>query len=129
MAPGTGGWAILYNVSMRFSLLAALALLGATAHGQTLAEVKVFGAAYAKAKKALATKPGDKKLRLAFVAAGDRFATATMMAPELDRKVKYRDALRLYREVLKVDPKNREAKNNSEMIVGIYKQLGKPVPN
>jgi tetratricopeptide (TPR) repeat protein len=113
---------------MRFSLLLLAALLGASACAQSLAEVKGYGAAYAKAKKALAAKPKDKALRRAFVAAGDRYATATMMAPELDRKVKYRDALRLYREVLKVDPSNHEAKSNSDLIVSIYKQFGKPVP-
>ena len=110
-------------------LLAAFALVAATGFAQTAAEVKAYGAAYAKAKKALAAKPKDKKLQATFVAAGDRFATATMTSPDLDRKAKYRDSLRLYREVLKVDPKNHEAANNSKMIVDIYKSMGRPVPN
>ncbi len=114
---------------MRISILLASALLAASALAQTAAEVKTYGTAYAKAKKVLAAKPKDKKAKQAFVVAGDRFATATMMSPDLDRKVKYRESLRVYREVLKVDPQNKEAKNNSEMIISIYKQLGKPIPN
>ena len=108
--------------------LLALVALASTTFAQTPVQVKAYGVAYAKAKKSLAAKPKDKKLQRAFTVAGDRYATATMTAPELSPKTKYRAALRVYREVLKVDPKNREAKNNSEMIVAIYKQMGRPVP-
>ncbi len=114
---------------MRFSLLlVVLAAFAAVTSAQTTAEVKTYGKAYDAAKKSLTSRPKDPKSRQAFVAAGDRYATATMMSPDLDRKVKYRDALRIYREVLKVDPKNHEAKNNSDMIVSIYKQMGRPIP-
>ena len=111
------------------ALLAAFALLAATACAQTAAEIANYGKAYAAAKKALAAKPKDKKLQKAFIVAGDRYATATMNAPSLPPRTKYREALRLYREVLKVDPKNKEAANNSKMIVDIYKSMGRPVPN
>lgn len=99
---------------------------GAAAEDKQLASLRK---AYESAKKSLSAKPKDKKLQQAFVVAGDRYALATMMAPSLSPKVKYPGALRLYREVLKVDPKNREAANNSKMIIDIYKQMGKPVPN
>ena len=110
-------------------LVAALALLATSALAQSAAQVKAYGSAYDAAKKTLAAKPKDAKAKVAYVAAGDRYATATMMSPDLDRKAKYRDALKVYREVLKVDPKNHEAKNNSDMIVSIYKSMGRPVPN
>ena len=87
-----------------------------------------YKTAYLAAKKRLAATPKDKKVRAAFVVAGDRYATATMTADSLPPRTKYRDALRLYREVLKVDPKNREAANNSKMIIDIYKSMGRPVP-
>ena len=115
---------------MRLSILmAALLALVAASVAQTPAELTAYGKAYASAKKALAAKPKDKKARAAFVVAGDRYATATMNAPSLPPKVKYRAALQLYREVLKVDPTNHEAKNNSEMIVSIYKSMHRPIPN
>ena len=114
---------------MRLSpLLLATVALAALASAQTATEVKAYGNAYAAAKKGFAARPKDPKARQAVVAAGDRYATATMMSPDLDRKAKYRDALRIYREVLKVDPKNHEAKNNSDMIVSIYRQMGRPIP-
>ncbi|RYG26306.1 hypothetical protein EON82_03915 [bacterium] len=85
--------------------------------------------AYATAKKALAAKPKDKKVRAAFVVAADRYATAMMVESTLPPRMRYPGALRIYREVLKVDPKNVEAKNNSKMIVDVYKSMGRPVPN
>lgn len=115
---------------MRFpTLLVAVAALAAAAGAQSAAQVKAYGNAFAAAKKTFAARPKDPKARQGFVAAGDRFATSTMMSPDLDRKVKYRDALRIYREVLKVDPTNHEAKSNSDLIVSIYKSMHRPVPN
>ena len=111
------------------ALLALVAASSAQAPDAEAKQLAKYGADYAAAKKNLAAKPKDKRLRTAFVVAGDRYATATMTAAALPPKVKYRSALRLYREVLKVDPANREAKNNSEMIVSIYKSMHRPVPN
>lgn len=75
-----------------------------------------------------AKNPKDSKLKHAFVVATVRLATATMAADELDPKVKYRRALRLYREALKHEPNNEEAKNNSQQIIDVYKSMGKEVP-
>lgn len=101
-----------------------------TAGAQTSPEkaLATYKKAYLAAKKNLAAKPKDKKTRAAFIVAGDRYATATMTADSLPPRVKYRAALQLYREVLKVDPKNKEATNNSKMIIDIYKSMGRPVP-
>jgi hypothetical protein len=115
---------------MRFPvLLAAFALLAATAFSQTPAEMTKYGKDYEVAKKALAAKPKDKKVRAKFVETACRYGTASMYSPSVPPRVKYRQALRLYREVLKIDPKNKEASNNSKMIIDIYKQMGRPVPN
>ena len=83
---------------------------------------------YTVAKKAYARhhSPGAKQL---LVAASDRYALSSMYAAVLPPKVKYRQALRLYREVLKIDPANREAKNNSELIISIYRSMHRPIPN
>lgn len=42
---------------------------------------------------------------------------------------KYPKALALYRVALSLDPDQPEAKANSEMIIGIYESLGRPVPS
>lgn len=42
--------------------------------------------------------------------------------------VKYPGALKLFREAAKADPANKSAQEGADMIVSIYKQMGKPVP-
>jgi tetratricopeptide (TPR) repeat protein len=112
------------------ALLAAALLLAVSARAQTdeKKELATYQKAYSAAKKILAAKPKDPKVRSNFVAAGNRLATRTMTADSLPPRMKYPTALRLYREVLKVEPKNYEAKNNSEMIISIYKSMGRPIP-
>ncbi|MBS1716226.1 MAG: hypothetical protein JSS72_00665 [Armatimonadetes bacterium] len=69
--------------------------------------------------------PGAAKT---YAAAVTKLATTTMLSPVLDRKVKYRDALRLYREALKYDPTNKDAMGNKNMIESIYRSMGRPIP-
>jgi tetratricopeptide (TPR) repeat protein len=57
------------------------------------------------------------------------YGTAVMLAPELTPKEKYPKALRLFREVLKLDPDNAQAKKSAETIEAIYKSMGRPVPS
>jgi hypothetical protein len=102
------------------------ASFGATA--SDLKELKVSEADYASAKKLFQKKP-DATRKAALVKATDRYAMTSMMSPALAPKVKYRQALRLYREALKLDPSNHEAKHNSDLIVSIYKSMHRPVPN
>lgn len=78
-------------------------------------------AAYLKVKT-------DKAKKTAYVNATVKLATATMTSPILGAKVKYPKALRLYREALKIDPKNKEAAANKKMIEDIYKQMGREIP-
>lgn len=85
-------------------IVLSLAAFAAIAAAQSPdSQLPGFRASYLSAKKALAARPKDSKTRAAFVVAGDRLATATMTADSLPRKTKYADALRLYREVLRVD--------------------------
>lgn len=91
-------------------------------------QLLVLEQAYASAKKALTGHPKDPTARKNFVVATDRFATATMGSLYLTPHEKYPKALRLYREVLKVDPSNHEASNNASLIISIYKSMHRPVP-
>lgn len=81
------------------------------------------------AKAAFAKRPKDGQVKHRYVVATVRLGTATMTSEALDRKVKYRRALRLYREALKVDPNNVEAKNNKQMIEDIYRSMHRPIPD
>lgn len=115
------------------TMLAVIALAGAqtSSHKPAAsvdAELKRTEAAYTKAKTAYTKKP-SAATKQALVVASTKFGTAAMISPTLDRKVKYKKALHLYREALKLDPKNAEAKSNSEMIISIYKSMGRPIPN
>ena len=112
------------------ALVAVVALISfAVAQKPADKQLVKFQAAYTTAKKALVAKPKDKTVRAKFVAAADRYATAMMVESTLPPRLRYPGALRIYREVLKVDPKNAEARNNSKMIVDVYKSMGRPVPN
>ncbi len=94
----------------------------------TLKQLQQIGTEYKAAKAALSKNPKDAKAKKRFVAAGVKFGHESMMSSVLDRKLKYKQALTVYREVLKVDPKNPVAKQESELIINIYKSLGRPVP-
>ena len=112
--------------------IALLGLLVAPAAAQDLkadkAQLAKVEKQYVAAKAAFTKKPKDAKLKKAYVDATVKFGTATMTSNALPPRSKYPGALKLYREALKVDPKNDEAKNNAAMIEAIYKQMGRPVP-
>jgi tetratricopeptide (TPR) repeat protein len=83
---------------------------------------------YRAAKTSFEKSPKNASLKKKYVAATVKLGTATMTSISLAPKDKYPPALRLYREALKHDPKNVEAKNNLEMIESIYRQMGRPIP-
>lgn len=51
-----------------------------------------------------------------------------MFEADVPPKEKYRPALKYYRKVLAVDPKNQEAIANKDKIEEIYTQMGLPIP-
>jgi len=119
------------------SVLACVALLiGAVGYCQGAAKLdqkelamlkgleKTYSAAKAKSLKA----PKDAKLKKDYVGATLKYADAVLVSPALSPKEKYPRSLKLYREARKVDPKNAHAKENIDLIEGIYKQMGRPIP-
>jgi tetratricopeptide (TPR) repeat protein len=83
---------------------------------------------YEKAKKAYEAAKSDEKLKQTYIDATNSLADANLYADELPPRVKYPAALKYFREVLKVDPKNAKALENEKLIVDIYKSMGKAVP-
>jgi hypothetical protein len=73
-------------------------------------------------------KPGDAKVKADLVVAKLDYADAWMFGESLPQRVKYRVALKVYRQVLELDPKNEKATASKKQIEEIYKSLGRPVP-
>ena len=73
-------------------------------------------------------KPKNAALKKTYIKSTLKLAYETMTSLALPPKVKYPGSLRLYREVLKVDPKNAEAIKNKNMMEDIYKKMGLPIP-
>ncbi len=72
--------------------------------------------------------PKDAKKRKEYISLTLTLANNVQASMALSSKEKYPKSLRLYREVLKTDPKNAEAKENKERIEMIYRSMGRPIP-
>jgi tetratricopeptide (TPR) repeat protein len=91
------------------------------------AALKKLEAAYTTAKASYAKKPKDSKVTKSFVDAAYAVGMGRMYS-NLPPRQKYSGALDAFREVLKINPKHKGAKDSYEMIANIYKQMGRPVP-
>lgn len=123
MRPGIARMLALFSVVFSFCLVLA--------QGDLKAEKAKLGRlekAYVSAKSAWKAKPKSPQLKGAYARATNNLASAVMVSPALDSKAKYPKALRLYREVLKVQPKNAEALKYRDLIESIYRSMNKPIP-
>ncbi len=93
-----------------------------------LAMLKGLETEQAKAKAVFTKNPGDANAKKKYVAVTMKLADAQLVSPALSSKQKYPMALRNYRIAYKLDPKNKDAKGNIDMIEGIYKSMGRPIP-
>lgn len=84
--------------------------------------------AYETTKAAYEKHPKDKSARNAYIDAATKYGHESMMSPVLEPRVKYKQALHIYRDVLKLDPNNKVAKPESELIIKIYQSMNRPVP-
>jgi hypothetical protein len=117
------------------SFAVLLSLFAAIGFGQNPAQDKKDAANLAKlgkqrdaAKLSMTKHPGNQKLTHSFVEMNDVYANKTMTAGWLSPHEKYSKALRLYRESLKADPKDPEARKWVDEIESIYKSMGRPIP-
>lgn len=83
---------------------------------------------YNNRKRVFQADRNNAAKRKAFVDATVRYGSAVMMSPALRPNEKYPRALRLYREALRLDPRNKEALTNKRMIEDIYRSMGRPIP-
>ena len=92
------------------------------------AEMTKLEATYKRAKAAgEKAKPGTPKQK-AYIDATVAYGNCVLVSPLLTPKDKYPKALSLYREALKLDPKNKVALENKNMIEQIYKSMNRPIP-
>jgi len=82
----------------------------------------------AVAEKAFKLAPKDSVVKGEYIRKSMALANYVLDAQYLSPKEKYPRSLRLYRAVLKVDPKNKDAKLKRDTIERIYKQMGRPIP-
>lgn len=94
----------------------------------TPAKLKKLQANYKSAKAAYGKKPKDAKVKKAYVEATFALGMGTMYGENLSPHERYAGALGYFREVLKVEPKHKLAKDNYDMIAEIYRRMGRPVP-
>lgn len=123
---------------MRFPVIVALlTLLVSFAFGQTSnpaaleAERRMLVHLEEKHRMAKAEHtraPRDAAKRKAYIDTTLKLGIETMTALSMPPREKYPKALRLFREVLRVDPKNKEATKWRDQIVEIYRSMGRPVP-
>jgi Tfp pilus assembly protein PilF len=82
----------------------------------------------ATTKAAFTKKPKDAKVKKAYVDANVALGLQYTYSNTVDRKEKYKLALKYFKEALKHDPQNKDAKQMRDQIVSIYKSMGRPVP-
>lgn len=115
-------------LSLMSAAIAVTAIAQSTGADAEKVKMAAFQKQYSVTKAAYAKKPKDAAAKKAFVSATVKFGTATMMTDTLPPRQKYGGALRLYREALKLDPKNAEALKNKKMIEDIYRSMGREIP-
>ena len=104
-------------------------LLAATAVDQARKEIaaKNYDHAIVLLEPAYKAKPSPdvkKALAEAYLGKADGYMGSDALPP----RMKYPSALRAYREVLKYDKDNKDAQRGISTIEGIYKQMGRPIP-
>ena len=89
---------------------------------------KKYDEAIATLEPALKAKPKSVPVQKALSEAYTGKADVAMNNAALPPRQKYPDALRSYRKAVEYDKDNKTAKEGIDMIEGIYKQMGRPVP-
>jgi tetratricopeptide (TPR) repeat protein len=89
---------------------------------------KKYDEAIATLEPALKAKPKSVEVQKTLSEAYTGKADVLMNNAALPPRQKYPEALRSFRKAVELDKENKKAKEGAEMIEGIYKQMGRPVP-
>ena len=114
------------------SILGAALLLAAANPKVVEAQAKVKAGKYEEALAVLTPlhkgNPKDAEVSKALAEAHLKYGDSFMYNENLPPRQKYAPALRQYREVVAVDPANKDAKAKITLIENIYRQMGRPIP-
>ncbi len=91
-------------------------------------ELARLKANYERTKRAFQNNRNGSAQRKAHIQATMAYGTLMMNTVTMRPQEKYPGALRLFREVLAIDRNHAGARKNIELIEGIYRSLGRPVP-
>ncbi|MEO8127132.1 MAG: hypothetical protein ABJF23_24320 [Bryobacteraceae bacterium] len=122
-------------MSFKISLMAicfAASLLAADAavdQAKKQMAAKKYDEAVATLEPALQAKPKSVEVQKTLSEAYTFQADVAMNNAALPPRQKYPQALRGFRKAVQLDKDNKRAKEGVDMIEGIYKQMGRPVPN
>ncbi len=92
------------------------------------AETKAFGIKVEAVKAQLAKKPADPALKKQVAEALYKQGESIMYDDNLPPRQKYGPALKLFNQALKYDPTHKGAAADKASIEGIYKSMGRPIP-
>jgi hypothetical protein len=81
-----------------------------------------------KAQTAYDANKSDAKAKAALAAAKLTYGNALRDSEKLPFNIKYKAALKMYRQVLELDPQNKETIEKKTEIESIYKSMGRPIP-
>lgn len=98
------------------------------AEAQAKVKAGKFEEAIALLEPAYKANAKDAEVAKALAEAHLKYGDSFMYNEQLPPRQKYRPALKQYREVLAIDPVNKDASAKVKLIEGIYKQMGMPVP-
>ena len=116
--------ALFLPAAVAFTLLAADSVV--VSANKKIAE-KHYDAAISELEASYKSAP-KPEVKKALAAANLAKADAFMNDDSAPPRIRYTTALRGYRETLKYDPQNKKAQENIATIEGIYKQMGRPIP-
>ena len=110
--------------------LAAVVALGAdaVADAKKLSKDGKHEEAIAALEAGMKKAPKNAALKPALSEAHTAYGESLMLNKDLPPFRKYPGALKQFRKAVEYDPKNQKAKEHIATIEGIYKSMGRPVP-
>lgn len=115
-------------LSLVFAAASLLAADPAVTQAKKELAAKNYDAAITGLQAATKANPKSAEIKATLVEALLAKADSIMYNEALPPRAKYPEALRNYRHVLTVDKENQKAKASISTIEGIYKSMGRPVP-